>query len=162
VKVDQMTLDEIRKVVVTNNRSTLSNDLIICQIYMESRFDPKAGAAHSARGLMQMQLNAVKQVFKYRKQKLLGRMTSDKETTTAFTKGAAMYKSPSIFDPAINVLLGTEYMQYWLDVSNGDVVAAYKSYRGLDNGVYYRKISASAIKLAANPTSMQPLLDMVK
>jgi soluble lytic murein transglycosylase-like protein len=157
-----MTLDEIRKIVVTNNRSTLSADLVICQIYMESRFDPKAGAHHSARGLMQMQLNAVKQVFKYRKQKLLGRKTSDKETAAAFLEGAAMHKSPSIFDAATNVQLGTEYMQYWLDASNGDKVAAYKSYRGLANGVYYQKINACAIKLAANPTSMQPLLDMVK
>ena len=95
-----MTLDEIRKVVVTNNRSTLSDDVVICQIYMESRFDPKAGATHSAHGLMQMQLNAVKQVFKYRKQKSLGRKTSDKETAIAFAKGAAMHKSPSIFDAA--------------------------------------------------------------
>lgn len=158
---DAARLREIRALVEANNRSTLPTDIVICQIYMESRFDAKAGAGHDAHGLMQMQLNAVKQVYKYRKQKELGRMPSDKQTQTAFSDGATMHASPQIFDEATNIQLGTEYMQYWIDTSPS-VEEAYKKYRGVANGIYYKKISACADKLKATPESMQPLREMVK
>lgn len=59
----------------------MGEDYIICQIYKESRFKQFAGKnKHNAKGLMQMQRNAVRQVFKYRQQKIKGRMTTDKET----------------------------------------------------------------------------------
>jgi hypothetical protein len=71
-----------------------------------------------------------------------------------------MHDSPEIFDEATNIQLGTEYMQYWLDRSSS-IEDAYKAYRGVDNGIYYKKISAAATKLAADPDSMQVLRDMV-
>ncbi|MGF6811135.1 hypothetical protein OKW30_006327 [Paraburkholderia sp. Clong3] len=40
--------------------------------------------------------------------------------------------------------------------------AAYKRYRGLSNGVYYKKITGCADGLSADPDSMQPLPDMAK
>ena len=59
---DSKRLKEIRKLVETNNKSSIDTNTIICQIYMESRFDANAGAGHNARGLMQMQMQAVQQV----------------------------------------------------------------------------------------------------
>lgn len=154
-------LIEIRTLVEANNRSKLGTDLIICQIYMESRFDAHAGAGHDARGLMQMQRQGVQQVFKYRKQKELGHMPSDAQTQAAFAEGAALHDSNAIFDEATNIGLGTEYMQYWLDTSPS-IAAAYARYRGVSNGIYYKKISECAERLHADPTSMQLLREMVK
>lgn len=161
---DAKRLKEIREVVKTNNLSSLSNDLIICQIYMESRFDARAGEnLHSAHGLMQMQKNAVRQVYKYRLQKRKGgRMPGDKETQEAFAEADAFYNSEKIYDESENVKIGTEYMQYWIDKNKSDVDAAYKSYRGKSNGVYYKKIKEYADKLALQPENMQLLRDMVK
>ncbi|MCX7099171.1 MAG: transglycosylase SLT domain-containing protein [Methylococcales bacterium] len=154
-------LDEIRRLVQTNNLSTLDENVIICQIYMESRFDARAGAGHNAKGLMQVQLNAVQQVYKYRKQKEIEHTPSDKMTAELFSEAKKFHKSAKMMDEATNIQIGTEYMQYWLD--NTDTVdEAYKKYRGKSNGVYYRKIKAAADKLSKNPQSMQILLDMVQ
>ena len=162
MKIDDATrLREIRKLVEANNRSTLDTDLIICQIYMESRFDANAGARQDARGLMQMQKQAVQQVFKYRKQKELDHMPSDKETKAAFVEGASLHNSKKIFDEATNIQLGTEYMQYWIDTTSS-IENAYKNYRGVSNGIYYQKISLFAAKLKRNPESMQLLIEMVQ
>ena len=154
-------LREIRKLVHDNNKSTLDDNVIICQIYMESRFDARAGATHDAKGLMQMQLNAVRQAYKYRKQGELGHMPNEKETTAAFAEAKTLHDSPSIMDEATNIQIGTEYMQYWLD-NTSSVEDAYKRYRGKQNGIYYSKIKSAADKLAANPESIQVLRDMVK
>lgn len=158
---DSARLAQIRSLVEANNKSTLNTDLIICQIYMESRFDARAGARQDAHGLMQMERQGVQQVFKYRKQKELGHMPSDAQTKAAFAEGSAMYDSAAIFDEATNIQLGTEYMQYWLDTSPS-IQAAYARYRGLSNGIYYKKISTSAARLHDDPTNMQILRDMVK
>ncbi len=158
---DSKRLKEIRKLVETNNKSSIDTNTIICQIYMESRFDANAGAGHNARGLMQMQMQAVQQVYKYRKKKQLGRTPSDEQTKVVFAEGKAFHASASIFDEAKNIQLGTEYMQYWIDVSSS-IEEAYKKYRGLSNGVYYKKISACATKLATSPDSMQVLRDNIK
>jgi len=158
---DAARLREIRRLVEANNRSVLSADLIICQIWMESRFDARAGEhQHAALGLMQMQRDGVKQVYKYRKQKELGHMPSDKITQAAFDEGARIYDSGQIFDEATNIQLGTEYMQYWID-RFPTIPDAYKGYRGVGNGEYYRKISECAKSLANNPDSMQPLREKI-
>ncbi|MBB2926962.1 transglycosylase SLT domain-containing protein [Paraburkholderia silvatlantica] len=159
---DSARLHEIRQLVQFNNKSSLDENLVICQIYMESRFDANATVAGStAKGLMQMNKGAVQQVYKYRKQQELGHMPSDLQTHQAFAEGAAMHVSSSMFDEATNIQLGTEYMQYWIDKA-GSLEEAYKLYRGLSNGVYYKKIRACAEKLKADPGSMQPLRDMAK
>lgn len=159
---DSAKLREIRQLVSQNNRSTLDEDLIVCQIYMESRFDENAtNGGSSAKGLMQMTQGGVQQVYKYRRQKQLGHMPGDTQTQAAFSDGAAAHASEKIFDPATNIQLGTEYMQYWLDRASS-VDAAYKMYRGVSNGIYYKKISACAEKLKNNSDSMQDLRDMVK
>lgn len=159
---DSARLREIRQLVQTNNKSTLDENLVICQIYMESRFDANAIVSGStSKGLMQMNKGAVQQVYKYRKQQVLGHMPSDPQTHQAFADGGAMHASSNMFDEATNIQLGTEYMQYWIDKA-GSLDGAYKLYRGLSNGVYYKKISACAEKLKTDPNSMQSLRDMVK
>jgi hypothetical protein len=158
---DAARLRELRALVEVNNRSVLSTDLIICQIWTESRFDARAGVnKHDAQGLMQVQRDGVKQVFKYRKQKALGRMPSDKDAHTAFAEGAAVYDSGQILDEATNIQIGTEYLQYWIDTL-GSIPDGYKGYRGVGNGEYYRKISTCAEALAANPNSMQALREKI-
>jgi hypothetical protein len=51
-------------------------------------------------------------------------------------------------------------MQYFIDNASS-VDEAYKLYRGVRNGIYYRKINACAKILKDDPESMQPLRDMV-
>ncbi|WP_322047408.1 transglycosylase SLT domain-containing protein [Paraburkholderia sp. J67] len=159
---DSARLREIREIVKANNHSTLSDDLIVCQVYMESRFDAQASTSGStAKGLMQMTATATKQVYKERLKKDLGHTPSDKQSQEAFHDAAAFHSTPQIFDEATNIQLGTEYMQYWVE-KNSTVEDAYKGYRGLSNGIYYQKINACATKLKDDPDSMQPLRDMVK
>jgi soluble lytic murein transglycosylase-like protein len=158
---DSARLREIRQLVRANNKSTLDTNLVICQIFMESRFDELAQVGGSAKGLMQLQLNAVRQVYKYRIQKQSGHMPSDSQTERAFADGLTMHNSPQIFEPATNIQLGTEYMQYWVD-QTPTIDAAYKRYRGKSNGIYYNKIKACADRLTHDPDNMELLRDMVK
>jgi hypothetical protein len=159
---DSARLREIRQLVQANNKSSLNENLIVCQIYMESRFDSNASpGGSSAKGLMQLTKGAVQQVYKYRAQNTLGHMPSDAQTHQLFAEAAAVHASPQLTDDAKNIGLGTEYMQYWIDKA-GSVDGAYKLYRGLSNGVYYQKIKTCAEKLYADPESMQSLRDMVK
>ncbi len=146
--------------VKAHNKCSLSDATIVAQIYMESRFDPKAGAHHSAKGLMQVQLNGVKQVYKYRKHKLLGKMPGDTVTRNAFADATVFYNSGKLYEPSVNIAIGTEYMQYWLDVTSS-TAEAYKGYRGRNDGIYYQKIKSAAMSLEKNPTSMQPLYDNI-
>lgn len=158
---DAARLNEIRQLVKANNRSTLPDNMVVCQIYKESGFDKNAGVGkHGALGLMQVQRNAVKQVYKYRLQKELGHMPSDSMTKTAFADGDKMYESGQLTDEATNIQLGTEYMQYWLDKSPNQR-AAYVSYRG-DGGKedYYERIKACADKLDQSPDNVQILYSL--
>jgi soluble lytic murein transglycosylase-like protein len=159
---DSARLREIRQLVKANNKSTLDDNLVICQIYMESRFDSNASPGGStAKGLMQMTKGAVQQVYKYRAQKTLGHMPSDAQTHQLFAEAAAVHSSSQLTDDATNIGLGTEYMQYWIEKAHS-VDGAYKLYRGLSNGIYYQKIKGCADKLRADPESMQSLRDMTK
>ena len=159
---DSARLREIRELVKANNHSTLDDNLVICQIYMESRFDAEAAAGgSSAKGLMQMTAPGTKQVFKERLKKDLGRTPSDKQSHEAFDEAATYHGSPKIFDEASNIQLGTEYMQYWIDTTPS-IEDAYKKYRGVSNGIYYQKIKGCADKLKGDPDNMQLLRDMVK
>ncbi|EOK5160954.1 hypothetical protein ACJQS5_001085 [Escherichia coli] len=57
-------LKQIRQLVRNNNKSIMGEDYIICQIYKESRFKQFAAKnKYNAKGLMQMQRNAVRQVL---------------------------------------------------------------------------------------------------
>ena len=159
-------LREIRTLVEANNRSSLPTDLIICQIYMESRFDKNARSdGSSARGLMQLLKAPVREL--YRLENLKKPWRQRRREADLYREADEFHDSDRILDEATNIRVGTAYMQALIekrttDHSTDPVGEAYKDYRGVRNGIYYSKIKAAAEKLAANPESMQVLRDMVK
>jgi soluble lytic murein transglycosylase-like protein len=167
VKIDDSArLLEIRALVDANNRSSLSTDIIICQIYMESRFDKHAQAqGSSARGLMQLLKAPVRELARLNnlaKPKKERRLEAE-----LFREADAFHDSPDFVDEATNIQAGTAYLQALIDKNaaagaSTPVIEAYKDYRGIKNGIYYNKIKAAADKLAASPGSMQVLREMVK
>jgi soluble lytic murein transglycosylase-like protein len=163
---DAARLREIRALVERNNRSIIGTDIIICQIYMESRFDKDAQAqGSSARGLMQLLKNAVRKL--YRLENLKKPRTERQPESAVYIEADAFHDSPGFVDEATNIQAGTGYLQALVDRATLEekpdpVVEAYKDYRGIRNGIYYRKIKEAAAKLQKNPDSMQVLRDMVK
>lgn len=163
---DAVRLREIRKLVEENNKSTLSTELIICQIYMESRFDRNAQApGSSARGLMQLLKNAVREL--YRLENLKKSRAERRLETAVYIEADAFHDSPEFVSEATNIQAGTRYIQALMDRATNERKAdpideAYKDYRGVRNGIYYRKVKAAAEKLKENPDSMQALREMVR
>jgi hypothetical protein len=134
----------------------MSTNRVICQIYMESTFNAKAGVGqHGALGLMQMQKPAVRQVFKNREQQRLGHMPNEAQSNAAFAQADALYGSDDMVDEATNIQLGTEYLQYWLTKLH-DEAQAYAKYRGTPDP-YYQPISMCASQLDADPENVQIL-----
>ncbi|MYN18856.1 transglycosylase SLT domain-containing protein [Rugamonas sp. FT107W] len=167
VKIDDSArLREIRALVEANNRSSLSSDLIICQIYMESRFDKDARAqGSSARGLMQLLKAPVRELA--RLANLAKPRTERRPEADLYREADAFHDSPEFVDEATNIRTGTAYLQALINKNTeagakAPIVEAYKDYRGIRNGIYYNKIKAAADQLAANPDSMQVLRDMVE
>jgi hypothetical protein len=69
-------------------------------------------------------------------------------------------------DEATNIQWGTRYLQLLIDRqrkkgADDPIDEAYKDYRGIRNGIYYRKIKAGAEALRQQPESMAVLRDMV-
>ncbi|SDZ29931.1 hypothetical protein SAMN04487939_13410 [Lysobacter sp. yr284] len=159
-------LREIRKLVVAHNKSDVDDDVIICQIYMESRFarDPINEAGSSAKGLMQLLKISVREIYRVRDLALpKAQRTPEKEL---YKRADTFHASSAMVDEGTNIAMGTEYLQMLINVQKkkkaADPIAeAYKEYRDKDNGVYYKKISDAAALLKKNPESMQVLLDMV-
>ncbi|SHN38512.1 Transglycosylase SLT domain-containing protein [Duganella sacchari] len=167
VKVDESgRLREIRALVIANNRSTLDTDTIICQIYMESRFDKNANAqGSSARGLMQLLRAPVRELARLNnlaKPRAMRRPESD-----LYREADAFHDSLDMLNEALNIQTGTAYLQALIDkrptaTAQVAIEEAYKDYRGIRNGIYYRRIKAAADKLSSHPDTMQILRDMVK
>jgi membrane-bound lytic murein transglycosylase MltF len=81
---------DIKKLVAENNRSGVADEVIIAQSWKESSFDPDAtNPDSSARGLLQVTKGAAKDV------------------------GA---NHDDLFDPALNINAGTDYLQNRLDL----------------------------------------------
>lgn len=163
---DSVRLKEVRALVKSNNRSQVDDNVIICQIYMESRFDPNPHTeGSSARGLMQL-LKAPIREF-YRIENLKKPHVQQQKDAVVFAEADRFHDGHQLLDPATNIQAGTKYLQLLIDRETkkgaADPVAeAYKDYRGLRNGVYYNKIKAASEKLAQSPDSMAVLRDMVK
>lgn len=163
---DAVRLREIRKLVDENNQSELDTNVIICHIYMESRFDRTAAAAgSSARGLMQLLKAPIREL--YRLENLKKPRSARRAEADLYREADALHEGTDLFDEATNIRIGTSYLQALIDKRRVDhaadaIAEAYKDYRGLRNGIYYTKINAAAEKLAAQPESMQVLRDMVK
>ena len=163
---DSARLKEIRKLVKENNRSTLDENLVICQIYMESRFEKNArGQGSSARGLMQMLKAPVREL--YRLDNLQKPRHDRLPEIRVFHDADQFHDSAGFIDESTNIQTGTAYLQHLIDketanAADDPVSEAYKDYRGIRNGMYYKKIKTAADQLKASPDSMQILRDMVK
>jgi len=157
-------LREIRQLVHANNRSCLPDELIVCQIYMESRFDKCAQpAGSSARGLMQLLKVANRELFRLDN---LCKPSSQRCAEAALYAAAdAFHESSAFIDEATNIQMGTRYLQVLIDRARrshcADPIAeAYMDYRGVRNGVYYRKIRAAADRLGRDPDDIGALQAM--
>jgi hypothetical protein len=157
-------LRAIRQLVVANNCSSVPDELIVCQIYMESRFDNCAQAAgSSARGLMQVMQVANRELFRLDN---LGKPPAQRRTEPALYAAAdAFHRSAAFIDEATNIQVGTRYLQVLIDratrAGHADPVAeAYRDYRGVRNGVYYAKIAAAAAGLMRDPDAINALRQM--
>jgi hypothetical protein len=154
-------LREIHRLVHANNRSCLPDALIVCQIYMESRFDKCAHAeGSSARGLMQLLTVANRELFRLDNLcKPPGRRCAE---PALYAEADAFHASPAFIDEATNIQIGTRYLQALIDKARREqradpVVEAYMDYRGIRNGIYYRKIRAAADRLERNSDDMEAL-----
>jgi hypothetical protein len=157
-------LREIRRLVHENNRSCLPDELIVCQIYMESRFDARAQpAGSSARGLMQLLKVANRELF--RLDNLCKPPSQRCAEPALYAEADAFHASPAFIDEATNIRMGTRYLQALIDrarrAHRADPVAeAYMDYRGVRNGVYYRRICAAAERIKRNPDDIDALRAM--
>lgn len=154
-------LREIRQLVAANNRSCLPHELIVCQIYMESRFDACAQPqGSSARGLMQLLKIANRELFRLEN---LGKPPAQRcPEDELYARADAFHDSPAFVDEATNIQYGTRYLQLLIDRAKAGrcadpVAEAYKDYRGVRNGIYYQKIRAAADKLKSNPDALGAL-----
>jgi hypothetical protein len=157
-------LREIRRLVHENNRSCLPDELIVCQIYMESRFDACAQPeGSSARGLMQLLKVANRELFRLDNLcKPPGQRCAE---AALYARADAFHASPAFIDEATNIRMGTRYLQVLIDRARrahaADPVAeAYMEYRGIRNGIYYRKICAAADRLGRDPDDIGVLRTM--
>ena len=154
-------LREIRKLVHENNRSCLPDELIVCQIYMESRFDACARPeGSSARGLMQLLKVANRELF--RLDNLCKPASQRCAEAVLYAQADAFHASPAFIDEATNIQMGTRYLQALIDRARREkrtdpVAEAYMDYRGVRNGIYYRKIRAAADRLTRNPDDIEAL-----
>ncbi|WP_413671989.1 lytic transglycosylase domain-containing protein [Massilia cellulosiltytica] len=157
-------LREIRRLVHENNRSCAPDELIVCQIYMESRFDACAQpAGSSARGLMQLLKVANRELFRLDN---LCKPTSQRCAEPAlYAEADAFHASPAFIDEATNIQMGTRYLQALIDRAKREkradpIVEAYMDYRGVRNGIYYRKIHAAAERIKRDPDDFEALRAM--
>ena len=79
-----------------------------------------------------------------------------------YVEADAFHASPAFIDEATNIHMGTRYLQALVDKARrahcADPVAeAYMDYRGVRNGVYYRKIRAAADRLGRDPDDIGAL-----
>ena len=157
-------LREIRQLVAANNRAGLPDELVICQIYMESRFDACAQpAGSSARGLMQLLKVANRELFRLDN---LCKPPSERCAEPAlYAEADAFHACPAFIDEATNIRMGTRYLQALIDRAKREqradpVAEAYMDYRDVRNGIYYRKICAAAEALKRDPDDIGALQAM--
>ena len=131
--------NDVAGIVANNNLSGYPNEIVLAQIYKESRFDPlvqNAGRLQTATGLMQMNKGAVNAVNLHY---------------------GTSYTLASMTDPVQNVQAGTLYLKLRGRGSSDPAVALDRYYgRG---SVYHLAIvkAAAALKRPGHQSSMQVL-----
>jgi hypothetical protein len=130
---NQLPYDTIKNLVASNNLSGQSNELITCQCWKESGFNPNAqGVGSSARGLMQV------------------------------TKGAAHdagYSYDQLLDPATNIHAGSKYLKIRIQWAGGDVSDGLDGY-GTGEG-YAPNILSCESCLKRNPCGAKLCLNQI-
>ena len=97
-------------------REGMSPELLIAIIYKESTFQPKVQSRYGAQGLMQV-------VRRWHRDKLK--------------------KSESLFDPAVNIRVGADVLEEYLDAANGNLPNALAKYSGNSRGYATRVLGES-------------------
>lgn len=97
--------DEISK---ASQEFSVEKNLIAAIIYSESHFNPKAGSHAGAKGLMQLMPATAAGVAK--------------------NIGMTDYTLDRIYDPAVNIRLGTAYMRSAIDSRGGNINVALANY----------------------------------
>jgi soluble lytic murein transglycosylase-like protein len=109
-----LTAAQVKSYITSNNKSSVSTELLLCQIWKESGFDPNQKTGSHV-GFMQMYANAVKDVNNN-------------------TPKGTHYKYSEMTDPAKNIQCGTYYLQMRINREGGDVK---KGLEGFGTGVGY-------------------------
>lgn len=99
-----------------SRRDGLSPELLIAIMYRESTFQPKVQSRYGAQGLMQV-------VRRWHREKLRA--------------------SESLFDPAVNVRVGADILEEYLEAAEGDLPKALAKYSGSSSGYAKRVLSES-------------------
>lgn len=110
----KLTANEVKALIVKNNKSTLSTELLLCQIWKESSFDQKEKTGTHL-GLFQMDKAAVKQL----------NISSPKGVHCDYSK---------MYDAAENIRCGTIYLAIRIGWAKGDVT---KGLEGFGTGTGY-------------------------
>jgi hypothetical protein len=82
-----------------------------------------------------------------------------------YVEADAFHASPAFIDEATNIQMGTRYLQALIDRARREkradpIAEAYMDYRGVRNGIYYRKIRAAADRLERDPDDIGALRTM--
>jgi hypothetical protein len=82
-----------------------------------------------------------------------------------YAEADAFHASPAFIDEATNIQMGTRYLQALIDKARREkradpIAEAYMDYRGVRNGVYYRKIAAAEDRLKRDPDDIAALQAM--
>lgn len=98
----------VRVVDRTAKRLDADPLMVLAVIQVESRFDPFATSPRGARGLMQLRPDTAREIA--------GRL------------GIEWTSDDLLYDPEVNVLLGTWYLEHLLDRFDGNLDAAFAAY----------------------------------
>lgn len=101
-------------------RAGLSPELLIAIMHKESTFQPKVQSSYGAQGLMQV-------VRRWHREKL--------------------HAKESLFDPVVNIRVGTDILEEYLELAGGDLLKALAKYSGDARG-YAKTIISESRKLA--------------
>lgn len=138
--MSSLTYDQVRTLVAANNKaSTFSTELLVCQIWKESGFDPDA-VNGSHRGLLQISPPAVDYV-------------------NANTPQGVHFEHSEMFDAAKNIQCGTWYLRKQQEHNHWDIKTTLNHF-GTGPG-YADNILTCEACIKAHPSSTQPCLDAI-
>ena len=109
IRMSRSELDSLVRVVDRTARRLEADPLmVLAVIQVESRFDPLAVSPMGARGLMQIRPDTAREI--------------------ASRLGIEWTSDDLLFDPEVNVLVGTWYLEHLLDRFDGNLDAAFAAY----------------------------------